>query len=119
MDGIVIVLSEPGRRLTFGLAESKTQFTATLVVATLLQTRAPTGKFLGPEVGLLLSSPITFHVIGVTVRVAEAGAARSASPKAAAPAQSIFTGGRSRVIKLPAFLLCGPFARTPRSRFLE
>ncbi len=41
-----------------------------LPVATLLQTRAPTGKFFGPVAGLLLSSPMTFHVSGVTVSAA-------------------------------------------------
>jgi hypothetical protein len=51
-------------------AVSQVQLTATLLVATLLQTRAPTGKNLGPAAGLLLSSPTTFHVRGVTVRVA-------------------------------------------------
>ncbi len=74
-----MVLSEPVRRLTFALAESNTKFTATLVVATLLHTRAPTGKLCGPAVGLLLSRPITFQVIGETVRVACAEA-RGSSP---------------------------------------
>src|SRR5438034_4156112 len=67
---MLIVLSDPARRLTFALAESNTKLTATLVVATLLQTRVPTGKNRGPEVGLLLSRPITFQVRGVTVSAA-------------------------------------------------
>ena len=37
---------------------------STFVVATLLQTRVPTGKNRGPEVGLLLSRPTTFQVTG-------------------------------------------------------
>ena len=55
--------------MTYALAESQDHVTATFVVATLLQTRAPTGKFFGPAAGLLLSSPTTFHVIGVAVRL--------------------------------------------------
>jgi hypothetical protein len=93
MDGIVIVLSEPGRRLMFGLTESQFQTTATEAVATLLQTRTPTGKWLGPEAGLLLSSPITFQVMGPTFSVALAGAAaRSRKPMAATAAEQIFRG---------------------------
>ena len=48
----------------------------TFAVATSEQMRAPTGKFPGPEVGLLLSRPITFHVNGVTVSAAFARSAR-------------------------------------------
>jgi hypothetical protein len=70
--------------LTFAFAESQIQLTATLVVATLLQTRAPTGKSFGPEVGLLLSRPTTFQVIGVTVSVAWANIG-TIRPKTAAP----------------------------------
>src|SRR3569832_452399 len=50
--------------------------------APVLQTRTPTGKSCGPTAGLLLSSPITFHVSGVTENVvaafADAAATRSA-----------------------------------------
>src|SRR6266446_7819519 len=84
----VIVLSEPERRLTLTFAESQFQLTPTLVVATLLQTRAPTGKSFGPEVGLLLSRPTTFHVIGVTVSVAWAKTGTN-RPKTAAPRNPI------------------------------
>src|SRR5512146_331498 len=78
----VIELSEPARRLMFAFAVSQVQLTATFVVATLLQTRAPTGKNSGPEAGLLLSSPTTFQVSGVTVSVAWAaiGKTRPAKP---------------------------------------
>src|SRR5207253_4869536 len=69
IDAIVIGLSEPPRILIFAFAESHTRVTVTLVVATLLQTRVPTGKNVGPVVGLLLSRPMMFHVIGVTVNV--------------------------------------------------
>src|SRR3954468_17146510 len=83
---MLTVLSEPARRSTKALAESQTKVTATLVVATLLQIRAPTGKFAGPVAGLLLSSPMTFHAIGATVNVVTACAAagrRNASNTAA------------------------------------
>src|SRR5438034_2392183 len=70
MAGRLMMLSEPARRLTFAFAESKRKLTATFVVATLLQTRAPMGKRCGPLAGLLLSRPMTFQVIGVTVSVA-------------------------------------------------
>ena len=66
---MVMVVSEPGRVLIKLLAESQTKLTATFVVATLEQTLAPTGKYLGPTGGLLLSNPITFHVSGVTVKL--------------------------------------------------
>ncbi len=59
-----MVLGDPARRLTFGLAVSNTKLTATFVVATLLHTRVPTGKNRGPEVGLLLSSPTMFQETG-------------------------------------------------------
>ncbi len=49
--------------------ESHDHVTATFDVATLLQTWTPTGKSFGPAAGLLLSSPTTFHVIGVAVRL--------------------------------------------------
>ena len=76
--------SDPARRLTLAFAESQFQLTATLVVATLLQTRAPTGKNFGPAVGLLLSRPTTFQVRGVTVSVACANIGTN-TPKTAAP----------------------------------
>src|ERR1044071_2351658 len=72
MEAKVRVLSDPARRLTKAFAESKTKLAATLVVATLLQTRAPTGKRGGPAAGLLLSSPTMFQVMGVTVSAASA-----------------------------------------------
>src|SRR5215212_6687393 len=70
MEEIVIGFSEPGRRLMNAFVESKTKFTATLVVATLLHTRAPTGKLFGPDSTSLLSRPTTFQVIGVIVSAA-------------------------------------------------
>src|SRR4051794_41002828 len=72
-------LGEPARRLTLALAESKTKLTATFVVATLLQTRAPTGKNRGPLGGLLLSRPTTFQETGaiVSVGTAKSGRARA------------------------------------------
>src|SRR3954451_10466779 len=76
---MLIVVSEPARRSTNGFAVSHTNVTATLVVATLLQMRAPTGKFAGPVAGLLLSSPMTFHAIGVAVNVVAACAAAGRS----------------------------------------
>ena len=62
-----------------GFAESQTQLAVTLVMAALLQTRAPTGKDFGPLTGLLLSSPTTLNVIGLTVSAASAklGASRA------------------------------------------
>src|SRR2546430_7913964 len=45
---------------------------------------SPTGKSFGPEVGLLLSRPTTFQVIGVTVSVAWANIGTN-KPKTAAP----------------------------------
>src|ERR1700686_4914423 len=91
--------SDPARRLMFALAESQTQLTATLVVAVELQTRAPTGKNRGPVAGLLLSSPITFHVMGVALRAAfaEAGII-NASPHAHNTASVI-----RRITCLPLF----------------
>ena len=66
---------------------SLTPVTLTLVVATLLQTRAPTGKRCGPVAGLLLSRPMTFQLSGVTVREALAGTAVArASVKRTIPA---------------------------------
>src|SRR5215472_3055092 len=79
-----MLLNEPGRRLTFAFGESQFQLTVTLVVATLLHTRAPTGKFFGPDGGLLLSRPMTFQVIGVTVSVACANIGTN-RPRTAAP----------------------------------
>jgi hypothetical protein len=68
----VIVSSDPLRRLIYdGVSgKSHTKLTiAVVVVAALLQTRAPTGKYFGPEPGLLLSNPMMFQVSGVTVNV--------------------------------------------------
>jgi len=56
----------------YAFDESHTQLTNTLEVATLLQTRTPTGKRYGPLAGVLLSRPIMFHVMGVTVSVVAA-----------------------------------------------
>src|SRR5215213_4617581 len=49
------------------LDESQTKVARTLlsVVPPVLQTRAPTGKTLGPSFTLLLSRPTTFQVVGV------------------------------------------------------
>lgn len=61
--------------------------TLTLLVLAVLQTRAPTGKYCGPDAGLLLSSPITFQVSGVAVSAASATTgATSDSAKARIPA---------------------------------
>ena len=70
--------------MMLALAESQTKLAVTFVVAVELQMRAPTGKWRGPEVGLLLSRPITFQVRGVTARVAAAspGASRLAAATA-------------------------------------
>ena len=68
------VLSDPGRKLTLALLVSQTQLTPMFDAAMVLQTRAPTGKLVGPVAGLLLSSPITFHVSGVTDNAASATA---------------------------------------------
>src|SRR5882672_1990092 len=75
-------LGDPARRLTFPLAESKTKFTPTFVVATLLQTRAPTGKNRGPLGGLLLSRPTTFQETGVIVSVGTAKSGRARAREA-------------------------------------
>ena len=83
MDGIVIEANDPGRRLMLGFAESHDQTTDTPAVAALLQMRAPTGKRFGPVAGLLLSSPITFQVIGATVRAALAPVASRPKPREA------------------------------------
>lgn len=64
--------NEPERRLILALAESQTKLTLTLLVAESLHTRAPTGKYLGPDAGLLLSRPTIFQVNGVIVNVAKA-----------------------------------------------
>jgi hypothetical protein len=77
MLGKTICASDPGRRLTKALGESQTKSTVTLVVAVVLQTRAPTGKNSGPVAGVLLSSPTMFQVSGVTDRAAAAGDAAS------------------------------------------
>src|SRR3569832_1710566 len=79
IEGSTSELGDPGRRFTFGFAESQTKLTETFVVATLLHTRAPTGKSLGPAAGLLLSRPTTFQVSGATVRVVAARAANENS----------------------------------------
>src|SRR5437763_9681306 len=70
MDAMLIEASDPARRLMLALGESQTQLTVTLEAAVVLQTRAPTGKKRGPVAGLLLSSPITFQVMGVTLSAA-------------------------------------------------
>src|SRR6185503_7482506 len=63
----------------YGLRESQTSCTETLLVAPVLQTRAPIGKFCGPAAGLLLSRPTTFQVSGVTLSVACAASGASAT----------------------------------------
>ena len=113
IDGIVIMESDPGRRLMLALAESNDHATETFVVATLLQTRIPTGKSLGPEGGLLLSSPMVFQLIGVTVKVAPAGAAaRRRNPMAPATAKRILARMCNRVPKL----LLGFAKKSPSDR---
>jgi hypothetical protein len=57
-----------------------------LVAGVVLQTRAPIGKFCGPDAGLLLSSPTTFQVSGVTLSVASAIAGSHAKEAIAAHA---------------------------------
>src|SRR4051812_39569416 len=49
------------------LDESQMKLAVTLLSAAplVLQTRAPTGKTLGPSLTLLLSRPMTFQVVGV------------------------------------------------------
>ena len=71
-------VSDPGRRSIKAFAVSQTKADVTLVasVSPVLQTRAPTGKLFGPVVTSLESSPTTFHVIGVMVRI---GCARAGS----------------------------------------
>src|SRR6266508_2761366 len=81
MAGRLMPLRERARRSTFAFAVSKTKLTATLVVATLLQTRAPTGKRCGPAAGLLLSRPMMFQVIGETVSVACAASGVSSTKR--------------------------------------
>ena len=95
IDGTTIEPSDPARRLMCGLAESQVQVALTLVVATLLQIRAPTGKCFGPLAGSLLSRPMTFQVIGVTVSAAWARAGvSSAKPSAPSVAMRLFFMGR-------------------------
>lgn len=64
----------PGRMLINAFAEVHVNVAVTLVATAppVLQTRAPTGKSFGPTLTLLLSSPITFHVRGVTDNVVAA-----------------------------------------------
>src|SRR4051812_8405399 len=82
------------------LALSQLKLVATLVAAELpvLQMRTPTGNWLGPAVGSLLSSPITFQVMIVAVSagaaVAVAGAASAGSSTQAAAARPRRTPGR-------------------------
>ena len=84
--------NEPGRKAMYGIEESQTKsaVTALAVVEPVAQTRAPTGNLLGPLAGLLLSSPMTFQVRGVTVRTTAASArwAPSGDITAAAPTRS-------------------------------
>ena len=49
------------------------EVTLVAVAPPVLQTRAPTGKSLGPVVTSLLSRPTMFQVSGVTVKMAAAG----------------------------------------------
>lgn len=72
--GTEYVDNDPGRRSMYVALVSQTNVETTLVAATspVLQTRAPTGKLFGPVLTLLLSSPTTFHVSGVIVRIAAA-----------------------------------------------
>jgi len=93
---MVIEVSEPGRVLMLGLAESQTKLAVTFVVAVELQMRAPMGKWRGPEVGLLLSRPITFQVRGVTARDA------AASPEASRLAADTAVRTIAEAIRLAA-----------------
>ncbi len=49
-----------------GFTHAKSAFTPVATASPVLQTRTPTGKMSGPSLTLLLSSPMTFQVIGVT-----------------------------------------------------
>jgi hypothetical protein len=69
-DAKVNELALPLTRLTLALVVSQTNVDTTFVAAAspTLQTRAPTRNVSGPEVvGMLLSSPMTFQVIGFGV----------------------------------------------------
>jgi hypothetical protein len=84
---MLIVDNDPGRNPIYGLAESQTKVALTLAVAMLEHTLAPTGKYLGPEAGALLSRPTTSQVTGVTVSAAwtipGASKAKAVTPKRA------------------------------------
>jgi hypothetical protein len=79
-------------------AESQTQVTRTFVVATLLHTRAPMGNRLGPAAGLLLSSPMTFQVIGVTVSEGESAFAMGVEMNQLAIAAPSAISERNRIV---------------------
>lgn len=69
--------------LLFELSHTKVAVTFDADASPVLQTRAPTGKLLGPTLTLLLSKPMMFHVMGVMVKFAAAYAGMddpSASP---------------------------------------
>src|SRR5262245_65315438 len=84
------------------LAEVNAKVTPMFVAALVVHTRAPTGKFLGPDAGLLLSRPMMFHVIGVTVNAAcatagtNAAAAASASRRSGVAAQDTSAATRAK-----------------------
>ena len=80
------LVSVPGRELISALAESQTKAEVTFVAGAspVLQTRAPTGKWFGPTLTLLLSSPMTFQVSGLMERLAAAKAGAWPSSSAAA-----------------------------------
>lgn len=70
------------------LAVSKIKDDCTFVAAAspVLHTRAPTGNIFGPTFSLLLSSPTTFHVMGVIVRAGAKTAVAGSTGNDAKPA---------------------------------
>lgn len=85
---------DPARESINASAVSQTNADVTLVAAVspVLQTRAPTGKFSGPVVTSLESSPTTFQVMGVIVRFAAASAGSTENRRVPSRAASEATG---------------------------
>src|ERR1051326_7931887 len=77
-EAFVRVLPLPGWRSMFAFAVSQTKVATTFVAALepVLQIFAPDRNSFGPAVTSLLSSPITFHVMGTIVRAGAALAVR-------------------------------------------
>ena len=94
--GTLIVLGPV--RLIKVLKVSQVKVAVTLVTAAppVLQTRTPTGYEAGPALGLLLSRPMTFHVVGVSVKPAYA--------VPTAPTPNSNTRTKTRAANLPAVL---------------